>query len=276
MEVLSRAEILKYVGSGLELDQTARFNHKGCASTSTSKSLSITRKQDGYVAHCFKCGKSGRASDSAVRSTQNRSKRTESNSDSSKISSKSGRTDRVVPPARATGEIRKFSPRVSSWIRQYLTEEEIKSHGILCDPVHDRIYFPVSPFGFIYRNTKYEPKWYTKTPKCYSGYRASGNVGSGCAVVCEDIVSAIVCSRYVDAYAACGTVIHDPLLAALGRQKYSKIIVFFDDDNAQVQAKQLQAKRRAELICPSVVIARLGTDPKNLPDSELRRVLCAT
>jgi hypothetical protein len=260
--MITSQEILSYVpAGGLSEGQTIRCNHTGCATTTSSKSLAITRKANGYVAYCFKCGKSGGTGGPSVVHVQAKA------SDSNRV-----KPDRVVPPARATGDLRCFSPEVHEWVSKFLTEQEVKSHGLVCDNTRHRLYVPIAPSGWILRNFKDGPKWYTKVPHGYACYRATS--ASDIAVVTEDAISAVVCARYVDSYACLGTTVHDPVLAAIQRGKYQKVIVFFDDDNRIVKGKQLQAKRRLELSCPNVVIHRSGgRDPKEHSDAELRKIL---
>jgi len=259
---MNKQEILSYLPpGGLSEGQTIRCNHTGCATTNSSRSLAITRTSNGYVAYCFKCGKSGWAGDASAVHTLAKPK-----------AGSNSKANCIVPPARSTGDLCSFSPPVQQWVARFLTEQEIKSHGLLCDNTLDRLYVPISPSGWILRNFKDGPKWYTKVSHGYANYRAAST--STTAVITEDAISAIVCSRYVDAYACLGTTVHDPVLAAIQRGKYKKIIVFFDDDNRIVKGKQLQAKRRMELSCPDVVVYRSGgRDPKEHSDSELRSIL---
>lgn len=277
--VLPPSDIKEYLGGlTLALGQTARFNHKGCATTASSKSLAITRKETehgtGYVAHCFKCGESGWLADSAMAGASHASSFASHSGSSKRTLHDSGNHDGESskrPPARATGCVSEFSPKASAWVLKYLTPAEVTDHGILCDPVTDRVWFPVRG-GWIHRRLQERdgPKWIAGQ-SVYGSYGCDVRDTDSC-VVTEDVVSAIVCSRYLDAYAACGTNVHAPLLACISRQRYEHCVVFFDDDNEQVKMQQLKAKRQLELACPDVRIQYSGTDPKNLSHEELEEI----
>jgi hypothetical protein len=99
-------------------------------------------------------------------------------------------------------------------------------------------------------------------------------VGTDTAVLVEDCVSGIVCSRHADAYALCGTNLHDVVLRHILRGAYSRVVVFLDDDNSTVQSKQREAARKLSLLFPTVSIHHSGgRDPKEHSDAELRRIL---
>lgn len=275
---MNRSELEKYISRvSLSEGETHRFNHEGCATTQTSKSLCITRKHDGYVCYCFKCGESGFVSTDGLHA----GKGGQSPNGLGGISQRSTKTasgnqhgSRCYPPRDGESDPSKFTPGAAVWIKRFLTEQEIRQHGIICCNRTGRLFFPISPSGWIFRNTQAGavPKWYTKTPKCFC-YSRCGN-GTDVCVVTEDVVSAIRCSRYADAYALCGTSLHDNVLSVISRHRYLHAVVFLDDDNREVKRKALEAKRKLELIVPKVTVHHSGgTDPKETSDSELQRIL---
>lgn len=263
---ISRSEIQRYISNlTLDLDKTVRFNHEGCATTVTSKSLSITRTKDGYVAHCFKCSESGFLPDNSLpsRAVQSRdlsSTRAPSN---------------CTPPNDAKTKLYEFAPRITVWLKQFLTEQEITKHGVVADNVRLRCYFPVNPTGWIFRNFDTEaggPKWFTRTQRGYGYYQATNP--SDTVVICEDCVSGIKLSRHADALAVLGTTLHDNALRILARQRYKRGVVFLDDDSALVKNQALRIKQRLELVIPSVTVYHSGgVDPKETPDTVLRSLV---
>lgn len=246
----------------LDTECTLRVNHAGCASTGSSRSLSFTRKEHGYIYRCFKCDESGwiPSTDVSLRPVKRGGVSAE----------KGGITN---PPRTAVQDPFRFPPKISAWIRKYLTVEEIQDHGIMADD-RLRLWFPISPSGWVYRNFDGGPKWYTKVRH---GCGIYGGPDSSCAVVVEDTVSGIVCSRHCDSYALLGTTVHDSVLRTLAARRYKRLIVFLDDDNSIVKAQQQKAKRRLELVCSDVRIHHSsGCDPKDHSEEELKIILGGT
>lgn len=263
---ISRSEIQRYISNlTLDLDKTVRFNHEGCATTVTSKSLSVTRTKHGYVAHCFKCNESGFLPDNSVSTRKIQSRN----------SSSSGTPSNCTPPNDAATKLYEFSPRITVWLKQFLTEQEIIKHGVVSDNRRLRCYFPVNPTGWIFRNFNTEaggPKWFTRTPRGYGYYRSDNP--SDTVVICEDCVSGIKLARHSDALALLGTTLHDNALRILARQRYKRGVVFLDDDSALVKNQALRVKQRLELVIPSVTVYHSGgVDPKETPDTVLRSLV---
>ena len=263
---ISRSEIERYIKHlTLDLDKTVRFNHEGCATTVTSKSLSITRTKDGYVAHCFKCSESGFLPDTSVSPGKIQLR----NSSSPRASSN------CTPPHDAKTKLYEFAPRITVWLKQFLTEQEIIKHGVVADNVRLRCYFPVNPTGWIFRNFDTEaggPKWFTRTQRGYGYYQSTNPTDT--VVICEDCVSGIKLSRHSDALALLGTTLHDNALRILARQRYKRGVVFLDDDSALVKNQALRVKQRLELVIPSVSVYHSGgVDPKETDDTVLRSLV---
>ncbi len=250
---------------------TARINHSGCATTSVSRSMSITRDHHGYLFHCFKCDRSGylRAVD--------RSEHTKEAYRSAGHHHSSIRGDSDARHARCwTSEISRWGTTQRAWITRYLTPEEVRRHGIECD-ISDRlgsVRFPVSPHGYVTRTFRPGyPKYLSPKSRAAMGYYRSVD-GNPCSLlVCtEDIISAVVLSRYTDAVSCCGTTAHEGVLRAAAQ--YDRALVFFDDDNQQVKLKALQAQRKLQLVVRVVYVYHSnGKDPKDHTDEELQEIL---
>jgi len=120
------------------------------------------------------------------------------------------------------------------------------------------------------------PKYITIAPKgrgrvTYHHFSS----GSDTLVIVEDILSAIKLGRHCDTIALLGTSFHDDDLLSIG--KYKRVIIYLDDDNAQVKRMQRKLKRRISYLCDDVQIYHSGgVDPKDLTDAEILEVLDAT
>jgi len=264
---ISRSEIQRYIKNlNLDLDKTVRFNHEGCATTVTSKSLSITRTKDGYVAHCFKCSESGFLPDTSVSPGKIQLR----NSSSPRAPSN------CTPPHDAKTKLYEFAPRITVWLKQFLTEQEIIKHGVVADNIRLRCYFPVNPTGWIISQLLI----LKLVVPSGSLVRSVGMVTIKVLTLltlllfCEDCVSGIKLARHSDALALLGTILHDNALRILARQRYKRGVVFLDDDSALVKNQALRVKQRLELVIPSVTVYHSGgVDPKETDDSVLRSLV---
>lgn len=260
----------------MECDEQAWLHH--CKEGKGNAKLCITRTVRGHIYHCFHCGESGGVLEGS--STDHPIIKRVKHSTSGPTKDRRG--DWTIPKD-STSTYGSISPEGRLWLDKYITPAEVTKHGIQYSVSLDRILLPVwnderlcgyqsrrlspsdpRPKYLTYVNDR-DRMWYYTEPD-------SSVATSNVVVIVEDMLSAIVCSRYVSALALFGTSIKDSALQYI-IDKHNKFLIFLDDDNAQVRAAQRKLQRRLDTFSECVTIRGIGCDPKDCDDATLKGLL---
>lgn len=255
--------------------QTVRANHNSPSCSGDSKSMSITRLDNGDLsAICHRCGRKGfeRAVKSFVRPALGGG------------GSEGG--EQHTEGYRLPGDASPVFPlEVVEWLgKAGLGEEQARAWGWLWSPEKATLYIPVEKeihtlgselAGWVLRG--FEPKRYLTLTKASAGfwglYRGptgrSGRGGTVCLV--EDVLSARRVAQVCDALALCGTSLRAEALQWLLREGYAEAVIYLDGDNPQVQMHAREIAKTLGFM--DVRIVETGTDPKREPNSSLERLI---
>lgn len=253
-----------------------RINHNTSTCSGTSNSLKITRSEDGTVyAKCFRCGGIGRFSDSVSKYAKVKRK----------ALGVSGKVNQVYMPSDLKVKIGEMPVVVRTKLSQYsLTQKDIDTFGLGWSQRYNRFIIPVYRSGELvgwqgrcYDDHSKEPKYITKykdSGDLYAYILCTGSiVGDGVCVVVEDMLSGIRVARHANALVCFGSNISDSGILR-SYPDNSKYLIFLDDDNRTVKLNQLDIKNRLTALGKdATIIAGVGKDPKELPDSELRTII---
>ncbi len=250
------------------------IDHESCPEgEDTRKRLYIRRTDDGRIlGYCHNCGLSGyhNGGDHQIRNC-----RTYGTDDDETYGSK------LTFSAQIETDINQFPRRARVWLYQYgLTEEEVKTNGIIYDCNMDRVILPIYDISgeLVYwqgrsldlKNNppKYKNKsLHTRTGVLhYSGSRVADNV---CVV--EDIISSIIVGRIMPSVALLGTHLDDEMALTLA-SNFKNINIFLDPD---AQMKAVEMAIRLGPLAKGRVRPILGADhdPKEMSDEDLTTLL---
>ena len=267
---LSQHEIREYTDrcENLPPGGTTRFNHRGCASSTSSRSLAVTRGAGGaLVVYCHKCGGSGAAGGDYRPGLEQESV---------------GKRERLKPD---------WQYRVSDWpvtVKGWLNKsrvpvQELESLGVRYDAANEVLQFTIwseaggvrTPAGRF--NRAFGKGW--DGPKYLSFGQRSWlrRTDGGTVVVVEDYLSCAQCCL-----AGCGSLFlggtrlsGDSLSALLESHKASpidEVIILLDNDNEEVRRLQRELYTTLSLYFTTRVI-RSDTDPKGLEIDELKELV---
>ena len=261
------------VGMQLEYGGVMRINHDTYYCGGSSPSLKITKDSYGVVTgRCYRCGRYGKYS--------KKRRYVKGNTNVPKNKRKAH-----VLPQDLSSVMSEWPPPARVWIHKArVTQEEVTTAGIGFSHLYNRVVVPIMHgtvlAGFqtrrIFNDDKY-PKYltYANDPEYMWMYLNStdSNVDSSypCVVV-EDRLSSIRVGRVTKCFCLCGTNMSKKGLNILSNER--SVIIYLDDDNSIVKAKQLKLRGTLEMVCNDVRIIRSeGIDPKDKSDDELRRML---
>jgi len=247
---------------------TSRFNHVGCASTSSSRSLAVTRTDTGgYLLHCHKCGGSG-SSGGIYRQGL----------DATPVTSK-----RL--PAAWEYRIGEFPVPVKIWLnKSRVPWDKLSEEGVRYDTANEVLQFSIwggtgetrTPTGRINRRfSEAEGPKYISTGVRWRLFRTNSTT----VVVVEDYLSALQVVRAgFNALFLGGTRCSSDCLQALLEgnaqgEPFKEAVIYLDNDNPAVRQSQRDIARTLGMYLKTRVI-RETRDPKGLTIDELRRVLC--
>lgn len=185
------------------------------------------------------------------------------------------RDGEIYLPYDITHDVREWPQQAHVWLlsASITPDEASKDYGIRYSPFYSRIILPVYHSGDLvgYQSRKvfdqgdpfpkYLSRFKSKDLSYYYLLNRSGN-GTECVVV-EDILSAIRINRDTG-LAACAVLGNFPSDHCLNWlvSRYSKITIWFDDDNAQVKANQLRLKNTLDQYGVQTRVIKTGRDPK--------------
>jgi len=236
------------------MNETRNYHHINCNNRETSKGVSLTRKSNGYVWHCYKCSSSGFHSITGYHAP---SAATKGSSDRGALRVTS------YPPNGAVQDCSK-SVQASEYIKRYLGTRELQANqGVhKTDGAHESICFRTERGYTERRLTGGGPKWLHRGGAGDYWYKGTSDV----LVLTEDILSAMLVSEHESAMAVLGTHVSDALVQIILDYGYKKALIWFDDDSSIVQRQQMKACVKLQNYVQCTVV-HTGTDPKNMPDS---------
>ena len=261
---------------------TVNIDHEDCpAGTDTRARLYITRKNNGDVlVYCHNCSGRGFRKVSTTRNIYDILDRSSGED--------SGHEDGYSLPKDVNPRPETWPNEARRWVSQYgITTKEMERHNLYYSPFLRRVVLPVYDkdweiIGYQSRRI-YEsdpgPKYLTQLPRKTSGVFSSiGNPRGSKIVLVEDTLSAIkvgVSTDY-DAVACLGGDVKPERLVELS-DHYDNVVVFLDNDNAQIKKAQGRAYAQCRNIFKgSTQIVYGDKDPKEYSRSDLKRLLDST
>jgi hypothetical protein len=266
MNYLRKSEYLPFAPNEGQI----HINHAECeAGTDTKKRLYIRRLDDGCVlAHCHHCGKSGSYNENKFRSLAAIKKR-------GSVGESGSRS--VSLPIDFESDVKKWDAKARAWVYQYgITDEEIRKYGIGYSAKNGRVILPSWEDGKLlgYQMRRIFdhdllPKYvtyYNKKNYTWKDLTCTNNI----LVLCEDVLSAIKLHRYYASMALLGTHLHKDSYECL--LDFQKIIIYLDNNNAEVKLKRSQLQRSLAVLVPDTRVCVLERDPKTLSNKELEYI----
>jgi hypothetical protein len=281
---LNREDYLE-IGETLDLGQKIRINHESPDCSGNSKSLLITRKENGDInAYCFRCGSRGGVYNTSRYKALKSRTIIDSTSEVLPVNIGSNETLSRFTTLVTTGSktIAEWPPKARLWITRYgITQDEVTKHGIFYSDTINRVVLPVYDASDIqsYQTRKiYDddtgPKYLSYNILDGIHHMAYNGGYSDILVMVEDYLSGIICSRYCDVLILQSTSLLDKHLNFLLYKKYKEHIIFLDDDNLQVKKNALKIKNNISKFGGNAnIVSSGGRDPKEHSDPELRFLL---
>lgn len=256
--------------------QQAKFNHVGCsAGRDTKHRLVVRRDGNTLVAWCHHCQARGVHGGDASATNYTRKRRQQLNSVQSEVH---------LPHDIVYG-MTEFPPLANVWLNQYgITMDERQQFGIGWSAYYGRVVLPVymneGLVAFQLRRIMPDddgPKYLTvrKAGVAHPMWQAGQFVHGGVMVLTEDMLSAIKVSRVANATAMLGTTTPQDNLAYILRFNPDVVLMWFDDDNPDVKAKQRVAHRRIGAFVTCHIYHSHGRDPKEYTTEEIQEVIRA-
>lgn len=247
-----------------------------CKPGANNDRLYIRRTDDDrhILAFCHHCGKSGYYTVSTVPSYKTKDN---TNVDGTNVRRKL--QDISLPFD--------FDSNTSHWPREArvwcsaarIGDSDIKTHGIGYSAQRKRVILPCYSAtgtlkGYQERRvftTDPKPKYVTRSVDKQLFWEYN-NANSTITIV-EDILSAIRISKYTDSIALLRANVPDYIYKYIIVNNYINIIIWLDNDNYIVNKNKLIIKNKLDLLFDNVKVINIKEDPKNLPDSELEKIL---
>lgn len=282
----------EFVPFAPEVSGTVHIHH--CKSGYQNDRLYITRKEDDTIlAHCFHCGARGSYS-VAGDGTISRKKRA---SQTDNLCGRSNDSTGLLVDSRNESIDRTFSEGWSSesrrtlskwplqarkwWLECGLTIPEQEAYRVTYNEDENALDLPIFNRGDLVGlcrkslpSGKYTSKYMLVGDSIGNPFieRRSGRITSEPIVIVEDYRSAIKVARITTSYPLFGTNLLPAQLIKILECKASKAFVFLDNDNTEVKRKALEINKRLNIYLPSSIID-IETDPKNLSEEELRKLI---
>lgn len=265
-----------------ENGEQIHINHDNCpAGQDTRQRLYIKRTDDGQriLAYCHNCSQSGSYRDNSFTNFSYGKRNHTTVAGTSSVCQHSSKGKYLPRDAETT--IGEWPPQARLWIKRYgITQKEVNDNGLFYSSSYKRVGLPTwvngNLAGVQYRRVFEEDR----RPK-YFGYGSavatihhthSNHNNPTTIIIVEDKLSAIKCSRIVDACCLNGADLDDKIFLEIYRN-YSKIYVFMDDDNAAIKMKQIAINNKFSDWGRECKIIRHSRQPKELGENELRGLL---
>ncbi len=160
--------------------------------------------------------------------------------------------------------------RAFMWLSQYFTEEDLPDcfwsvkYQRLCFPYYRDKMMIGCWMRSISGITREGPKWLYAGEKEVTWLFGDGSIKTVC--LCEDVVSAIKISKYIDCVCLGGTTLHECDKEIL--KNYQHVVIFLDSDDAGIAGTR-KIQKKLDLTHLMRVI-KAGKDPKNCTNEELQ------
>lgn len=258
--------------SYLRVGQSVRENHSNSFCSGSSKSLIISRENNGILVHCFRCGESGYVRDSSFQSGKVRTGDANQNNDELNSSVPSLET-----PRDTTFRVSEFSGEGIQWLESFeLDKYSIQEYYIGYSPKEDRLVFPLyNKEGLSLFQTRklsnkdIRPKWITKVNKSnplYSYFKGNGDKDK--VLLVEDIVSAIKLTTYINTYPILSTNLSTNKLLYLNTI-FNNFYIWLDNDNVIVNKEARKLGNKLKLLGKEVTLITIKKDPKRVSYNDL-------
>lgn len=270
---MKRLALNEFIEYAPEEPGMVRVNHNSLDCAGDSKSMRVTRADDGVVyAKCYRCGGMGRYAEGESKySAYSKAKK------SKKVYS--GKVNNLSLPHDFSMDLSKFPLKVKSKLyRYFIHEEDIKEYGIGWSEKLNRLILPVYYEGelvgwqgrsYVDGEVKYITKY--KQDSDLFVYIPCKDESKHCAIV-EDMFSCIRVSKYVNGLALLGNSISDKALLKVIK-KNDKFLVYLDHDNRQVIMNTIQIRERLHLLGKYAKVISSEVDPKELTPPSLKSLL---
>lgn len=262
------------MGLSLSPGEQMKMNHSNCpAGTDTKQRLYLKMTDDGrkILAYCHHCNSKGYYK---VRGTG-----------AATVPSIKKKSTYIDIPDDAESDTTKWPAQARAWLWKYgLTPAEVNANYITYSPELRRVILPIATnpaFRYSYqarkifdddKGQKYITRMVENSRPFFWGLSHKSKFPKS-VVVCEDILSAIKLSRYVDSVALLTTSMSDVVRDFLTKT-YDDAIIFLDDDTSQVKMQQVKIRDALSLHMRHVVIYNSGgKDPKEHSDDELKNII---
>lgn len=264
--------------------KSIRINHNSSDCSGDSKSLVITRKQNGDVdAFCHRCAGRG------FRSNAGHFSRPDDSGLRGGESEQPLEVHGYTLPSDATDRLEAWPEAPRDWVgKAGVTAEQVRSWEFRWSEEAGTLYLPVwkefdktSPelAGYVLR--AFEPKRYLTLTNDKAGfyglYRSStGYVGGRKSdrrslVLVEDVLSARKVAAITDSMALLGVNLRPKALEWIINEGYDDIQIFLDGDNSRVKGHARKLAKAVSFLPTRIV--ETGLDPKDYPEHELRALL---
>lgn len=272
--MLRRLKRDEFVPFAPEKRGSRRVNHDSPECSGDSKSLIVTRKDDGSItAHCFRCGAKGYYGDGV------RHYPPVINDEDEGYEYRDG----VTLPRDLTDD---YPEEAAAWLRKATTLDRAKAWGIVWSPHKQTLYIPVTQetsalgpkaVGWVLR--RFDPKSYLTLTNDSSAFWGllRGPQGhskpSGTLLLVEDMLSAHKGALVTDTLALLGVNLKPQALRFVMEEGYKEAFIWLDADNPNVR---MAARKIAQQLPIPTRIIETGTDPKAEPEHRIRQLLTAT
>ena len=255
---------------------SVRVNHSSPMCNGSSKSLKITREDDGTVkAKCYRCGQFG----------SERGRLSKYGSYAKRVSSSTLAIPRkLLLPKDFTSDISEMPAVIRAKLSSYSIEiTDILKYGLGWSKSWERFIFPVYRDGGM---VGFQAKYFydDSQPKYITRYKHDGDLWlylpsrsatpiDGCAIV-EDMFSGIRCAEFTDACVLFGTEMGAKCLDHVANSHKSKYVVFLDDDNNTVKKKAIKIRDSLTMVGRHATIFHSDCiDPKEYDKTSLKDIL---
>ncbi len=270
MQQRSDPRLARYLDPNLPLDTPIRFDWcPFCNKTVSSRGFIVWRTGSGWSMYCHKCG------------TSRRYKRDGVASPSTIISRVNGLVSvpkRKVGTAYLPEDFDTTLPGVAKqWLRKYgVTDDECKRYRFGYSERMNRLIMPVFKDGeVIYwqgrrlSGNKHEKKYISMRGTTKESFFELTTPGEDCAVLVEDIVSAIVVRRAgYNAVSLLGSYIGDSVATRLTAIGIKRVVVWLDPDKRKEAVRF--ARKLSGLGFSATCLVTPTKDPKDYSITQVR------
>lgn len=270
---MKRLHTNEYLHHAPEDAGMVRVNHESLECTGSSKSMRVTRADDGTVyAKCYRCGGFGRWAEGAAKYSSY-SKAVKSKEE------KGGKVNNLSLPYDINCKYNDFPAIVKSKLHTYhIPVAEVKKYGIGWSEKLKRMVLPIYHDGEL---RGWQGRSYDQPPKYITKYKDESDLyvyipctekeSKDCIIV-EDMLSCIRVSKYGNALALLGSNISDKALIKIAKLN-NNMLVYLDHDTRQVIMNTIQIRERLTMLGKSAKVISSSCDPKELDNPSLSSLI---